>query len=195
VNLWWKTAEISGFKDIQRTFIDRKDIWWFLSEEIPGILHEWDANHQVMLNVKHCYTQCSEIQNIDFVSFKLIGHSNLDKNNPSWLHVVYILQHPTPCPTTKSTQDTKVGIPKKNILPLPVGIYATSTLLSRCQCHQVNDGKGCSVAGRIPALTGWHSLWSKTKLLDEKIHEIHFLSNNSKYHWIDDSCKPKHLCG
>jgi len=35
--------------DIKRLVFDGKDIWWFVSQDIPVISRETDANHQVML--------------------------------------------------------------------------------------------------------------------------------------------------
>jgi len=34
---WWTTAEISWLMDIKRTFFNRKDVWWGLSQDIAGI--------------------------------------------------------------------------------------------------------------------------------------------------------------
>jgi len=45
----WTTAEISSFMNLDRTFFDRKDVWWCQSQAIPGILDETHNNHQVML--------------------------------------------------------------------------------------------------------------------------------------------------
>jgi len=46
---WWTTADITFLIDINRTFFDEKDIWWCLSQDIAGILHESHANNQVIL--------------------------------------------------------------------------------------------------------------------------------------------------
>jgi len=47
--LWCATAEIAWLSDITRTLFEGKDVCWCLSQMIPGILHETDANYQVML--------------------------------------------------------------------------------------------------------------------------------------------------
>jgi len=46
---WWTSADISFFRDLKRTFFDGKDVWWCLSQDIAGILHESHANHQVLM--------------------------------------------------------------------------------------------------------------------------------------------------
>jgi len=47
--LWWATVDISFLIDIKRTFFDRKDVWWCLSRDIAGMLHDSHANHQVQM--------------------------------------------------------------------------------------------------------------------------------------------------
>jgi hypothetical protein len=75
------------------------------------------------------------------VLFKLIKHIILDIKDTASLHIVYILQHPTSHPTTKSTQNTVVKAVKKNFLPLLEGKYGKLTKHSTQQCHQPNEGK------------------------------------------------------
>jgi hypothetical protein len=62
--------------------------------------------------------------------FELIKPTNLDLNDAAFLHVVYFLQHPTSRPATRSTQDTMVNAPQKNLSSLPAGKYGKSTKLS-----------------------------------------------------------------
>jgi len=47
--LWWTTADISCLIDIKRSFLNRKEVWWCLSQDIARILHESQANHQVIM--------------------------------------------------------------------------------------------------------------------------------------------------
>jgi len=42
------TAKIAWMSDINRTLFEGTDVWWCLSQIIPGILHETDTNNQVM---------------------------------------------------------------------------------------------------------------------------------------------------
>jgi len=100
--------------------------------------------------------------------------------------VVHILQHPTSRPTTRSTQDTMVNAPKKNLLPLPEGKYCKSTKKSARRCHQANEGNSGLEAERVRALGAWRSLRSKKKLSVEKQRETHILSNEKKEKWIKD---------
>jgi len=43
------TAEISWLSDMNRTFFEGKDVCWWSSQKIPGIIHETDINKHVML--------------------------------------------------------------------------------------------------------------------------------------------------
>ena len=63
---WWTTADIWFLIDMKRTFFDGKDVWWCLSQDIAGILHESHANHQVSMYCQHDYSQWCEGQNADF---------------------------------------------------------------------------------------------------------------------------------
>jgi hypothetical protein len=99
---WWTTADISCLIDIERTVCDGKDVWWFLSQDIPGILHESHANYAVTMYYKQDYSEWSDGQNADFALFVLIKPTNLDIQDAACLHVVHCLQHPTSCPTTRS---------------------------------------------------------------------------------------------
>ena len=108
---------------------------------IPGILNETDAKYHVMMYGYPFYSQCIDSQNADFALFKSIMRTNLDIKEAAYLYVVHILQHPTSCPSTKSTQNTMVNVPKKNPSPLPAGKYGKSTQRSTQRCHQANQGK------------------------------------------------------
>jgi len=105
------------------------------------------------------------------------------------LHVVHILQHPTCRPTTRSTQDTMVNAPKKNLSPLPAGKYGKSTKKYTRRCHQANTGTSGLEGEGVRALGAMCSLRSKKKLSAEKRWETHFLSNEdtekSIEHYVD----------
>jgi len=180
------TADISCLIDITRSFFDGKDIWWCLSQDIAGILHESHANYQVIINYQHDYSQWSDSQNTDFAVFELIKPTNLDIKDAAFLHVVHFLQYPTSRPTTSSTQDTMVNAPKKNLSPLPAGKYGQSTQHSTRWCHQANKGKNSLEAERVRALGALRHLWSNKKFAAEKQREIHFLSNEEREKWIED---------
>jgi len=49
VTLWSTTADISSSIDTNRTFFDGQEVWWCLSEDLPGILHESQANHRISM--------------------------------------------------------------------------------------------------------------------------------------------------
>jgi len=116
----------------------------------------------------------------------MIKPTNLDIKDTACLHVVHILQHPTFRPTPRSTQDTMVKAPEKNLSPLPAGKYGKSTKHSTRQHHDGNKSKSGLEAERVQALGTLCSLRSKTKLLAEKRREMHFLSNKEKEIWIED---------
>jgi hypothetical protein len=41
----WMTAQISWLQEINRKCFDGKEVWWWLSEELHGILHETDPKY------------------------------------------------------------------------------------------------------------------------------------------------------
>jgi len=45
----WTTADICCLIDLKRSFFDGKDVWWCLSHDIAGIVHESHANYQVIM--------------------------------------------------------------------------------------------------------------------------------------------------
>jgi len=45
----WTTADISCLIDIKWSFFDGKDVWWCLSQDIAGILHESPTHYQVIV--------------------------------------------------------------------------------------------------------------------------------------------------
>jgi len=100
--------------------------------------------------------------------------TNLDIKDAACLHVVYILQYPTSCPTTSSTRDTMVNAPKKNLSPLPAGKYGKLTKKSTRRRHQANKGKSGLEAERVRALGALRSFRSEKKLSVEKRRETHF---------------------
>jgi len=111
---------------------------------------------------------------------------NLDIKDSACLHVVHILQHPTSCPTTRSTHDTMVNALYKNFSPLPAGKYGKSTKKSTCRYHQANKGKSGLEAEKVRALGALRRLRSKKKLFAEKKQETHILSNEQTEKWIED---------
>jgi len=112
--------------------------------------------------------------------------TNLDIKDAACLHIVHNLQHPTSCPTTKSTQTTMVNAPKKNFSPLPVGRYSKSTQQSTQRRNHANEPKSGLEAERVRELGALRSLRSKKKLVAEKREEMHLLSNEEKEKWIED---------
>jgi len=69
---------------------------------------------------------------------------------------------------------------KKKFSPHPAGTYGKSTKISQHRCHQANKGNRGLVTQRDRALGALRSLRSKKKLVAEKRHEMHFLSNKEK---------------
>jgi len=110
----------------------------------------------------------------------------LDIKDAACVHFVHNWQHPTSCPTTKSTQTAMVNAPQKNFSPLTEGIYAKSTKWSTQQHHHANEGKSGLKAERVRAVGAWRSLRIKKKLVAEKHQETHFLSNEEKEKWVED---------
>jgi len=98
---WWTIADTSCLIDITRSFFNRKDVWWLLSQLIAGIVHESHANSEVLIYGLHYYSQSSDGQNTDFAVFNLIKPTNLDIKVAACLLVVHILQHPTSRPNKK----------------------------------------------------------------------------------------------
>jgi len=90
---------------------------------------------------KHDYSQWSDSQNADSALFKLIKPTNVDIKDAACLYMVYIWQHPTSRPTTRSTQEPMGNALKKNLSPLPVGNYSKSTKKFTGRRHQANKGK------------------------------------------------------
>jgi len=113
-------------------------------------------------------------------------HTNFDIKDAACLHIVHNLQHPTSCPTTKSTQTTMVNAPKHEFLPLPAGRYAKLTMRPTQWCHHANEGKSGLEAQRVRALGALRSFRSKKKLALEKRRETQFLRNEEKEKWIED---------
>jgi len=163
------------------------DFLWCWSHYIVGILYESHHHHyQAMIYGHHDYSQWSDGQNADFALFKVIIPTNLDINDAACLHVVHIVQHPTSCPTTRSSQDTMVNAPKMNSLPLPSGKCGQSTKQSTRRGHQADVAKSCSDAGWVHALGALRSLRSTKKLSWVKRREMLCLSNEEKEKWIHD---------
>jgi hypothetical protein len=100
--------------------------------------------------------------------FMMSKQTNLDIKDAAYLHIVHNLQHPTSCPTTKSTKTTMVNAAKMKSSPLPAGRYGKSTQRSTQQRDQANAGKCNLEADRVRALGALRSLGCKKKLLAEK---------------------------
>jgi hypothetical protein len=118
--------------------------------------------------------------------FELIKPTNLDIKEAACLHAVHFLQHPTSPRPTRSTQDTMVNAPKKNLSPLPAGKYGKSTKHSTLQRHQVNNDKSGMEADRVRVMGALYSLRSKKILAAEKQRIIHFFSKEEREKWIED---------
>jgi hypothetical protein len=94
--------------------------------------------------------------------------TNLDINDVACLHIVNNLEHPTSCPTTKSTQTSIVNAPKQHISHFLAGRYGKLAKWSTQQCHQANEGKSFLEAARVGAMGALRNLISKKKLSAEK---------------------------
>jgi hypothetical protein len=116
----------------------------------------------------------------------LIKHTNLDIKDSACLHVVHILQHPTSCPTRRSTHNTKVNALRKSFSPLPAGRYGKSSNKSSRGNHQANEKTSGLDVERVRAVGAVCSLRSKKQLPADKRHEMHFLGNEVKAKWIED---------
>jgi len=178
---------MSWLGDRNSTFFVGNNVCWWLSQEIPGIIPDTDAKHQVMMYGKHCYSHCCDGQNADFALLKLNKSSNLNINDAAWLYVVHILQRPSSRPSTKSTQNPMVNVPKKNLSPLPAGKYSKSTKHSTRRHYQANQGKSGLEAEWVWALGALRRLRSKKKKLAAgNRRETQFLSKEEKEKWIED---------
>jgi hypothetical protein len=160
-----------------------------LSQIIPGILHETDANNHVMLYGERYYSGFIYSQESGFALFEMSKRTNLDINDAAYLHIVHNLQHPTSHPTTNSTKITMVNAPNQNFSPLPVARYGKSKKQSTQRRHHANEGKSGLVAERIRALGALRSLKSKKKLAADKLRETQFLSIEEKEKCIEDYVK------
>jgi len=107
--------------------------------------------------------QCSDDQHADFALFTWIKLTNLDIKDAACHYVIHILQHPTSRPSTKSTDNTLVNAPKKNLSPLPAVKYCKSTKHPTKQHYHGNEGKTSLEVERVRALGALRSLRSKTK--------------------------------
>jgi len=180
------SAAIPWVSDMNRTLFEGKEVCWCLAQIIPRILQETDANNQVMLYGSSNYSQFIDSQKCDFGLFKMIKRTNLDIKDAACLHIVHIMQHPTSCPTTKSTQTTLVNTPKNHVSPLPAGKHSKLTKRSTQWRHQTNDGKSGWEAERARALGASCSFRSKKQLAAVKRWETHISSNEEKEKWIED---------
>jgi len=145
-----------------------------------------DVKNQVTVYGSHYYSQCSDHQNADFTLLKLIKHTNLDIKNAGCLRGVHILQHPTSCQTTKSTQCTMAHGAKTNLSPLPVGESGKWTKWSRRRHHVAIKWKHSVAVDKVRAFGALRSLQSKKKFLAEKWWQTHIVSNKEQEKWIED---------
>jgi len=134
----------------------------------------------------HDYSQWHDGQTSDFALFQTMKPTNLDIKDAACLYVVHILQHPTCCPTTRSTQDTMVNAPNIMLSPIPAGQYGKSTKKSTWRRYQENKGKSGLEAEKVWASGALRRLPSKKNLSPEKWREMHFPSNEKKEKWIQD---------
>jgi len=116
----------------------------------------------------------------------LIKHTNLDITDAACLHVVYILQHPTSHPTTRSTQEAMVNAPKMFLSPLQAAKYGISTKQSTWQPHYANKGKSSLGIERVLGLGGLRSLRSKKNHSAEKSQDTHIWRNEENEKWTED---------
>jgi len=106
-----------------------------------------------------------------------------------------MLQHPTSCPTTKSTETTMVNAAKKNFSPLPASKYSKSTNHSTRRPHQANEGNSSSGAGRFRALRAFCCSRFKEQVSLETRQEMHSIYKRSRereivpeLHWARNHC-------
>jgi len=74
-----------------------------------------------------------------------------------------------------------------NFRLIPAGRYGKSTKRSTQCRHQANEGKSDLEAERVRVVGAVRSLRAKKKFVAEKRRETHFLSNEEKEKWIEDS--------
>jgi len=156
-------AEIWWLSDINMTFFEGKDVGWCLSQKIPGMMPETQANNPVMLYSEPHYSHFIDRQNADLAVFKLSKRTNLEIKDTACLHTVHILQHPTCRPTMKSMHTTMVNMPNKNLSPLLAGKYRKSTKWSTRRHYQANESKSGLEADRVLDLGEVCRLQSKKK--------------------------------
>jgi hypothetical protein len=101
-SVWWcvcitrdilqcTTAGIAFLLDIHKMLVEGKEVCWCLSQKIPGILHENDANNRVMLYGCHHYAWFINSEEGNFALFKMSKRTNLDINDAACLHIVHNL--------------------------------------------------------------------------------------------------------
>ena len=112
------TDEITWLSPIHRTLFKWKDVCWGLSQIIPRIIHETHTNNPIRLYSVPNHFQYMDSQTGSFAVFKISICTNLELNNAAFLNIVHILQHPSSCPNTKSTQTTMLNHPKYTFSPL-----------------------------------------------------------------------------
>ena len=160
---------------MNKKFFNGKNIFWYLSRKILGIVYETDANTQVMWYNKHTHSHFSASQNANGAMFKIIDRTNRVIQHAACLQNVHILKYQTSCPTAKSARTTMVNALNKNFLRLPEGKFGNSTKISIQLWHPAHQDKNSLEAEPVWALGALCSLQSKTKLAVEKRWETHYI--------------------
>jgi len=158
-------------------FFDGRDIWWWLDQDIPGILHELDAQNQVILYPLTDYSQYSYCQNALFAMLKLIKYTNLDTKDAVCLHIVHILQHRSSHPPTMSTHNMRVYATWRNIPPQLAGIYGNSAKWLTLRHDQATEGNSSLKTETVPQLGGLRGLQSKITWAAEETRAMHIVNN------------------
>ena len=161
---WCTTAEFAWLTATYMTLYEWKDVCWCMSQSIPGIIPESDANYQCMWYCFSHYSCFIDSQKGGCAVFRMSKRTNLQIKDAPCLHFVHFLQHPTSRPTTMSTQTTMVNALEKNFSPLPEGRYRKSTKWSIQRWNQANHGKSTFEAERVWALGALRRLRTKKKL-------------------------------
>jgi len=136
----WTTADIICLIDIKSKFFIGKVSCWCLSQPISGILHESHDNQQVVTFGFSYYCEWNESQISEYELFILIKRTNIDIYYTACLDMVHIFQHPTFCPTTRSTHDRMVNALTKYFSPIPPGKYGKLAEHSTLWQPQPNEG-------------------------------------------------------
>jgi len=124
--------EMSLMLHINLTFCRAQDVWWFLSEEIPRIMHETDAKNQVIVYGYTNYSQSIDSQSTELSLFKFIKLNYLDIQDAACLLMVHILQHSTSLQISVDTkydghrtQESRIPTPRRKIWQFDLALHPT----------------------------------------------------------------------